>query len=168
MFVHLTYVHAPESTENMCRCSLVISETFIRLQPDIWGFFYEILPWSYRGRCYSAGTGTQAWKMRDGGKGQLRWVAGWQPQPKASPQPPQGNLISCFRDSCGPASLPVSFSGNGGELIPHFQMMCLISLSSIRNVEVWKQLINTGAFFPAAWRGLVCCLRLVFNFLLVL
>lgn len=32
--------------------------------------------------------------------GQLRWVAGWQPQPKASPQPQQGNLISSSDKLC--------------------------------------------------------------------
>ena len=108
----------------------------------------EILPWSYRGRCYSAETAAQVWargRMRAEGRGQLRWVTGWQPQSKASPQPQQGNLISCFW------ALHLSldhFLGMGKKLMPHFGVMCLISLSSIRYEEVWKQLMNTGGFFP--------------------
>ncbi len=50
-------------------------------------------------------------------------------------QPQQGNLISCFRDSLG-LCISLSLPGNGEELIPHFHLMCLISLCSVRYVEV--------------------------------
>lgn len=132
----------------MCRGSLLTSGASRRCSQAFEVFSVEILPRSYRGRCYSAGTGPRAWeegRMWDDGRGQLRWAAGWQPQPKASPQPQQGNLISCFRDSVG---LRISFSLHGNEQgsLPRFQVMCLISLSEIGYVEVWKLPTNGASF----------------------
>lgn len=89
-------------------------------------------------------------------RGQLRWVAGWQPQPKASPQPQQGNLIGCFSS----ASLSLSLTFWRWRRAA----MCLISLSAVRYEEVLKTTDKHGHFFPCrkTWFSVFCGLILIF------
>lgn len=139
----------------MCRGASLTSGALVRCSQPLWGFpsLKSCLD-PTGGGVTLQGPGPQACEEGEDvrrRRGQLRWVAGRQPQPKASPQPQQGNLISCFRGSLGPVHLSLT-SWVWEELIPRFQVMCLISLSSIGVCRGLKIADKHGQFFPPAGR----------------